>query len=320
MRIINIRMPHLNLRNTNTIVWCHPRSGSHNLMARLQQTYAKNIGYDPGNLYEMFPDHSALVGKDYHTEFAIVEVAERKDKFTTGLHWENKDGIIRSRFKDTWCYLDEIEYRLAMLENKEITRPTIGKHITWWNRFTEKLAGDTNYVNRVHSAVAKNSDRNIILYRQDLVAIGASMSVLALSYAESGKRRGRIRTHGQILITEEDPALKIYTDRLDRYLERLIAAFDYLDPDKTVMISTEELDDIELITWPDGESLILSNEGKEQFRSNYLKKDTEGKIKKISKAIDIVKNPTDVHKWAESAEEKYKWSTIREQSGFSKGF
>lgn len=314
-------MPHLNLRNTNIIVWCHPRSGSHNLMARLQSTYVKNIGYDPGNLYEMFPDHSGLVGKNCHTEFAITEVAERKDIFTAGLHWENKDGLTRSRLKDDWCYLDEMEHRLYLLENNQISTPTIGKHISWWNRFTEKLAGDhKSYVDRVHTAVAKNSDRNIVLYRQDLVSIAASMSVLALSYAESGKRRGRIQTHGQILITAEDPTLKIYVNRLDRYLERLIASFQYLDPDKTVMVSTEELDSIDMLTWPDGKSLSLVEDGKQRFRNNYLKKDENGYIKKVSKAIDVVKNPNDVHAWAKAAEEKYGWNNIRENSGFSKGF
>jgi hypothetical protein len=290
-------------------------------MARLRSTYIKANDGEPGNLYEMFPDHPALVGKEYHTEFSIIEVSKAKDSFTNGLHWENSDGVIRVRSKNNWSYFEELEHRLNILEQNKVNRPTIGKHITWWNQFTEKISnGHKSYADRVHSAVAANSDRNIILYRQDIIAIAASMSILNLSYAESGKRRHRIQTHGNVLITDDDPAIAVHAARLDRYLERLIASFTYLDPNKTIMIATEELDQLSTIIWPDGKSMILSDEGKQNFRSSYIKRDVNGNVKRINHAIQAVKNSEDVYKWAELAEKKFNWSKIRLESGFSKGF
>lgn len=311
----------LDISKTNFIVWCHPRSGSHNLIARLRNTM-RNLDLHSGNLYEMFPDHSALVGKDCHSEFSIIEVSQRKDEFINGLHWQlDKNGMVQSVNKRNWCYLDELEHRLILLECKQIKRPTVGKNITWWNRFTENIKNNHDtYVDRVHSAVAGIADRNIILYRQSLADFAASVGVLELSYIESGKRKGRIKTHGPITVTDDDPAITINTDRLDRYIDRLVAGFKYLDKNLTVMIATEELDQVDTITWPDGMSMKLDTEGKKDFRSEYMRKDKKGNISNISCALDVIDDSLSIQEWADKATARHNWNQIREINGFSKGF
>ena len=311
----------LDIAKTNFIVWCHPRSGSHNLMSRLRNTI-RSLDLHVGNLYEMFPDHSALVGKGYHSEFSLKEVSQQNDNFTAGLSWElDSNGLLQSTYRKDWSYLDELERRLNTLEYDEIKCPTVGKHITWWNRFTENIKGKhETYIDRVHSAVAGIADRNIILYRQDLSNFAASMNVLDLSYIESGKRKNRISTHGDITIVNDDPAIKINTDRLDRYIDRLVAGFKYLDRQRTVMIATEELDQLDTITWPDGMSIALIEYGKQEFRSNYMREDSYGNISHVGQAIEVINDKTDIQEWAAKTDERHNWANIREIHGFSRGF
>jgi hypothetical protein len=270
----------------------------------------------------MFPDLPALVGKNCHSEYTLQEVADGKDSFSNGLHWQANDhGIVHSVQKQDWCYLEELEHRIKLLESKQIVRPTIGKHITWWNLYTDKLKGDhPTWVDRVHAAVAGISDRNIVLYRHDLSGLAASMGVLSLSYKEAGKRRGRIQTHGKVLIKADDPAIDVDAEKLDRYLQRLLMGLEYLAHDNTIMIRMEELDQIETLTWPNGYSINLDTTGKDNFRSNYFKEDSTGTIKPVGNALDVVDNVDKINAWAEDAETRYSWSTIRERFGFSRGF
>lgn len=312
----------LDFNKTNIMVWCHPRSGSHNLMARLRTSLRAQCDIEPGNLYEMFPDHPALVGKNCHSEYILKEVAAGLDSFTSGLHWEiNERGIIQTQPQNDWCYLNEIEHRLDLLESRQIKAPTIGKHITWWNLYTDKLKGDhPSFVDRVHSAVAGIGARNIVLYRQDLAALAASMGVLSLSYKEAGKRRGRIKTHGDVLIKSEDPAIGVDSDKLDRYIQRLMMGLEYLEHNNTVMITMEELDQIETLTWPDGYYIQLDTAGKDNFRSRYFKEGQDGAVKPVADALGVVEDAAKINAWAEDSETRYGWSTMRERFGFSRGF
>ena len=311
----------MDIANTNIVVWCHPRSGSHNLIARLRTTM-RNLDLHTGNLYEMFPDHSALVGKECHSEFSIMEVSRREDEFSNGLHWQLDDhGLVQSTHSPNWCYLSELEHRLSMLESKQIHGPSIGKHITWWNRFTESIKGShDSYADRVHGAVAGAADRNIILYRQELVDFAASMSVLDLSYIESGRRRGRIKTHGQILVTSDDPAVAVNTDRLNRYIDRLVLGFKYLDPARTVMISTEELDQMKTITWPDGATLAVDDQHNREFRSEYMRRDAAGNVAHVPGALGVIGDAAAIHEWASIATARHDWMHLREKHGFVRGF
>lgn len=304
----------------NIIVWCHPRSGSHNLMARLRNTYIDNEIPIIGNLYEMFPDHNGLVGKEYHSEFILREVSNRKDCFTNGMTWQTEKEYLRTARQPDWCYLDELEKRLDILESKEVKRPTIGKHITWWNLYTDKIKGthDT-FVDRVHSAVAGIADYNIVLYRHSLEDFAASNEVLNFGFKEASARRQRIHTHGPVEILEDEQINDLQAERLERYIQRLIAGFGYLDKAKTVMIRTEELSQIKSLAWPDGFEIELSQEGVDAYRNSYSKVQ-EGETKTVSKALDVVNNKEEISTWANTMREKYKWDQLREHHGFSRGF
>lgn len=313
-------MPALELKNTNITVWCHPRSGSHNLMARLRASYINQGIENVGNLYEMFPDHNALVGKEYHSEFILREVANRVDRFTNGLTWNTHNGVLRSERQPKWCYLDELEKRLGLLESNQVPRPCIGKHITWWNLYTDRLKGEhDSYVDRVHQAVASISDRAIILYRHSLSDYAASNEVLNFGFQDAGRRRGRIQTHGPVRILEDDTINELRGDRLERYLQRLIAGFKYLDPQRTVMIQTEELDSADTITWPDGYSMTLDADGKQQFRNTYSKIE-QGQQSRVDRALDVVHNREEITSWAQSIDAQYHWSSLREHHGFQRGW
>jgi len=313
-------MPTLALKNTNIMVWCHPRSGSHNLMARLRASYINQGIENVGNLYEMFPDHYALVGKEYHSEFILREVANRVDRFTKGLTWSMHNGVIRNERQPKWCYLEELEKRLCMLENNQVPRPCIGKHITWWNLYTDRIKGEhDSYVDRVHQAVARISDRNIILYRNNLEDYAASNEVLNFGFQSAGRLRGRIQTHGPVRIVEDDMINELRGDRLERYIQRLIAGFKYLDPLRTVMIQTEELDSADVITWPDGYSMTLNPDGKQQFRNSYFKV-AEGQPTQVDRALDVVHNQQEIASWAQAIDDQYHWSCLREHHGFQRGW
>lgn len=306
--------------NQNIMVWCHPRSGSHNLMARLRNTYMENKIETIGNLYEIFPDHNGLVGKEYHAEFILKEVANRRDCFTNGMTWQIENNYLRTVRQPDWCYMDELEKRLGILEDKKVNRPTIGKHITWWNLYTDAIKGEhETFVDRAHSAVAGIADYNIVLYRHSLEDYAASNEVLNFGFKEAGARRGRIQTHGPVAILEEEHINELKPDRLERYIQRLIAGFKYLDPNKTVMIRTEELSQIETLTWPDGFVLKLSSEGVDRFRNTYSKIQN-GEKQVVNKAIDVVSNKEEISAWADSIREKYRWDQLREENGFSRGF
>jgi hypothetical protein len=306
--------------NQNIMVWCHPRSGSHNLMARLRNTYLENNIQTVGSLYEMFPDHNGLVGKEYHAEFILKEVANRRDSFTNGMTWQLENEYLRTVRQQDWCYLDELEKRLDILESKNVQRPTIGKHITWWNLYTDVIKGEhETFVDRAHSAVAGISDYNIVLYRHSLEDYAASNEVLNFGFKEAGARRARIQTHGPVSIHENENIDELKPERLERYIQRLIAGFKYLDKDKTVMIRTEELSQMESITWPDGFVLKLSTEGIDRFRNTYSKIHN-GEKQVVSKALDVVSNHNEISAWADQMREKYMWDQLREANGFSRGF
>ena len=302
------------------MVWCHPRSGSHNLMARLRNTFVDNEIPLIGNLYEMFPDHNGLVGKEYHSEFILKEIANRRDCFTNGMTWNEEKGYLRTMRKTDWCYLDELEKRLGILESKNVARPTIGKHITWWNLYTDTIKGEhETFVDRVHSAVAGIADYNIILYRHTLEDFAASNEVLNFGFKEAGARRHRIQTHGPVEILEDEQVNDLKSERLERYIQRLIAGFKYLDPRTTVMIRTEELSQVDTITWPNGYTLELSQEGVDQYRNTYSRIEN-GEKKQVSKALDVVSNQQEIADWAAAMREKYHWDQLREYYGFSRGF
>jgi hypothetical protein len=261
-----------------------------------------------------------LVGKEYHSEFILKEVANRRDCFTNGMTWKLEKGYLRTVRKPDWCYLEELESRLAILESKNIARPTIGKHITWWNLYTDTIKGThETFVDRVHSAVAGIADYNIVLYRHSLEDFAASNEVLNFGFKEAGVRRQRIHTHGPVEILEEEQINDLKAERLERYIQRLIAGFRYLDKTKTVMIRTEELSQVEKLTWPDGFELVLSQEGVDSYRNSYSKVHA-GETKAVSKALDVVDNKEEISAWAMSMQEKYHWNQLRELHGFSRGF
>jgi hypothetical protein len=321
MQIINICMNNSAcILQKNIIVWCHPRSGSHNLMARLRNSFLEQGVSNVGSLYEMFPDHNGLVGKEYHSEFILKEVANRRDCFTNGMTWQLHQGLFRTVRQPDWCYLDELEKRLHILESQEVVGPTIGKHITWWNLYTDVIRGShESFVARAHSAVAGIADYNIVLYRHGLEDFAASTEVLNFSFQDAGARRYRIKTHGPVEILEDEQIVHLQAERIERYIQRLIAGFAYLDKTKTVMIRTEELSQVQKITWPDGTELDLSQEGVDLYRNSYARVQ-HGQKQSVNRALDVVSNPEEITAWANAMREKYAWDQLREQHGFSRGF
>jgi len=307
-------MTQLNLQDTNIIIWCHPRSGSHNLMTRLRDTYHYQ-GIHFSYLYEMFHDYLAYIEKGTHMEFSFDDVSTGTDCYSSGLSWVNANGKLKSRPVADWSYLGEMDRRLTLLENNLVPRPAIGKHITWWADFTEQLAKEhPSYVDRVHSAVAGITDRAIVLWRRDLKGLAASLEILSFGFSASNK--SLIRTHGKVVI--DDDINKMNTHQANRFVRRFIRGLPYLDKNKTVMIDMAELDQVETITWPDGYQLTLDNRSINQYKNSYYKQDA-GQIK-VNSALDLVTNQDEINEWADMTDKLYDWSNLRENNGFSRGF
>ena len=307
-------MTQLNLQDTNIIIWCHPRSGSHNLMTRLRDTYHYQ-GIHFSHLYEMFADYLAYVKKGRHKEHSREQVEQGTDCYSSGLGWVIEKGMIKNRNIADWSYLGEMERRLNILESHMVPRPAIGKHITWWADFTETLAGDhPSYVDRVHSAVAGITDRAIILWRSDLRGLAASLEVLSFGFAVSDQNS--IRTHGKVVVN--DDIHKMNTHQANRFVRRFVRGLPYLDRTKTVMIDMAELDQVETITWPDGYQLTLDNRSINKFKNSYYRQDVE-QIQ-VNSALDLVTNQAEINAWADSTERLYDWANLRENNGFTRGF
>lgn len=283
-------------------------------MARLRDTYHYQ-GIHFSNLYEMFHDYPAYVQKQHHKEFSLAQVATSSDLYSSGKAWVMERGRLKTKDVGNWCYLEEMERRLVMLEDHAIPRPAIGKHITWWADFTETLAGShASYVDRVHAAVAGITDRAIVLWRRDLANLAASLEVLSFGFEASG--RSQIRTHGRVVVGDSINRLK--QNQANRFVERFVAGLSYLDKQKTVMIEMSELDQVETLTWPDGYSVTLDNRSLDQFKNTYFKQDVE-QIP-VSGALDLVTNRAEIDEWAQQTQELYNWTNLREQHGFVRGF
>lgn len=307
-------MTQLNLQDTNIIIWCHPRSGSHNLMTRLRDTYHYQ-GIHFSNLYEMFHDYPAYVKKGTHKEHSLKQVEQGADCYSSGLGWAVEKGMLKSRHIADWSYLGEMERRLHILEGHMVPRPAIGKHITWWADFTEKLAGDhPSYVDRVHSAVAGITDRAIILWRSDLRGLAASLEVLSFGFEVSDQNS--IRTHGKVIVGEDINELNVA--QANRFVRRFVRGLPYLDRSKTVMIDMAELDQVETITWPDGYQLTLDNRSINGYKNSYYRQDVE-QIQ-VNSALDLVVNQAEINAWAEQTQALYDWTNLRQIKGFSRGF
>jgi len=307
-------MSQLNLQDTNIIIWCHPRSGSHNLMTRLRDTY-HHQGIHFSNLYEMFHDYLAYVKKGTHKECSRAQVEQGTDCYSSGLSWVLERNRMKSRYIADWSYLTDMERRLNILESHTVPRPAIGKHITWWADFTETLAGDhASYVGRVHAAVAGVTDRAIVLWRSDLRGLAASLEVLSFGFSVSDQ--SHIRTHGKVVVGEDINQLNVA--QANRFVRRFVRGLEYLDRDKTVMIDMSELDQVETITWPDGYHLTLDNRSINKFKNSYYKQDVEQV--QVSSALDIVTNQDQINTWAEQTQALYDWTNLRQNQGFSRGF
>ena len=285
-------------------------------MTRLRDTYYHR-GIDFSHLYEMFHDFPAYVdkGQGQHKEFTLDDVSQGKDCYSSGLSWVLENGKIKSRKISDWSYLGDMERRLKLLETNAIPRPIIGKHITWWADFTEKLAGDyPSYVDRVHTAVAGITDRAIVLWRQDLAGLAASLEVLSFGFSQANK--SKIRTHGKVVVGDDINRLNV--SQANRFVRRFVRGLDYLDKNKTVMIDMSELDQVETITWPDGYQLTLDNRSIDKFKNSYYKKDVE-QIK-VNSALDLVSNQNEINQWAKDTQAQYDWANLRKNKGFSRGF
>lgn len=314
------------LSSIRTVTWCLPRTGSHNLMRRLLNTYGDQL-IAPGNLQEMFPDYHPLVGKSEHHEHTSQDVENGGAAFAIGKTWYKDGNVWRNVHKENWVYQEEMEHRLTLIETNQIQGPLVGKHISWWNRFLEDpLRGRcNNYTQRVHQAVASISDRAIVLWRQDAEQMIASQELLSWGFTASrGSIANEIPSHGDVIIRGQpaDRRFDIFEYQANNFIETFMQGLEYLDRSRTVMISTEELDSTQDITWPDGFRMKLSNRGADKHRNTYTIEQGSGSVQ--SRPLNIIEQYTDhgqrLRKWASEIEARYDWSQLRASLGFSRGW
>jgi len=313
------------LSTIRTIIWCLPRTGSHNLMRRLLNSYEDQL-IDPGNLQEMFPDFHPLVGKSEHHEHTTRNVKDGGAVFSIGKIWHLDNGVWKNVYRENWVYQEEMEQRLTLIENNQIQGPLVGKHISWWNRFLEyPLRGKENtYTQRVHKAVSTVSDRAIILWRQDAEQMIASQELLSWGFTASGNIANEISSHGDVIIRGQ-PANRrfdIFEYQANNFVETFMQGIEYLNRHRTVMISTEELDLTQDITWPDGFRMKLSNRGSDKHRNTYTVEQGSGSVR--SRPLNIIDQYTDhgqrLRKWALEIEVRHDWSQLRNSLGFNRGW
>lgn len=313
------------LSSTRSVIWCLPRTGSHNLMRRLLNTYLDQF-VEPGNLNEMFPDYHPLVGKSEHHEHTTRSVEDGGAVFSLGKTWSNDGGVWTVTHKENWVYQEELERRLSLIEQGNITGPLVGKHISWWNRFLEDpLRGKENsFTERAHRAVASISDRAIILWRQDVESMIASQELLSWGFTTS-EINNEIPSHGDVVI-RGGPASRdfdFFEYQANNFIETFLAGIPYLDRDKTIMISTEELDETRELAWPDGFMMKLSHKGIKQHRNTYTVEESADSSH-VSRPLDIIKQYTDhdtrLRKWAADIEARHDWSRLRDRLGFARGW
>lgn len=313
------------LSDVRTITWCLPRTGSHNLMRRLINTYRDQM-IRPGNLQEMFPDYHPLVGKSEHHEHHTQAVEDGGAVFSLGKTWYKDSGVWINVHKENWVYQEEMEHRLGLIERGEIQAPLVGKHIAWWNRFLEDpLRGSCqNYTQRVHRAVASVTDRAIVLWRQDAEQMIASQELLSWGFTASRNWDNEIPSHGAVIIRGEPAARKfdLFEYQANCFIETFIQGLEHLDRSRTVMISTEELDRTQHIVWPDGFQMDLSTRGADRHRNTYTIQQGSDSVQ--SRPLNIIDQYTDhgrrLRQWAVDTETRYDWSQLRDCLGFSRGW